>query len=193
MLHLINLMGNYQEDVDFGALYTSEGTNEFGEYEIVPQTCPSVKFTTELKTVFHDLYFITTGEYRAVESLLEKIDACLEAKPGGSKQLQRLSDELGELYYTLKLKYLEKPRVEGGKQEDEGKTLNSVKFNMWRNGEHSIALKVFNPFTGEGKLTSVEHTQQRSGKEMKRTHNDLYFKLKELLEDADKWDVPYEK
>jgi hypothetical protein len=193
-LYLVNLMGDYQEDIDYGNLYTSNGMNEFGEYVIIPQACPGVTFETELKTAFHDLFFITPGEYKAVESLLEKIDVALEAdngKPG--KNFKRLTEELGELYSDLEYKYKGKPRVEHPEAvltepEDKTKYLKGINLNIWQESHYQIHLAVTNPTTGEVKINSIEHTrEEKQNKQMKRTHNNLFDQLKQFLVDADKW------
>jgi hypothetical protein len=196
-LPVVNLLGSVAFDLGYGSIYRAVSKSELGEYELQPVIAPSITFITNLQDELHDLYFITEGEFKALESLKDKIGAIMSEKPdSGGLLLSLLIDEHNELIEELSDKYKGHERVEGGihgialaeELADKNKYLPGVGLNIWQGGPNSITLRLTNPTTGRSKLTSVEHRNARKGEHKARTHNNLFGMLKSFLEDSGKWE-----
>jgi ribosome-associated toxin RatA of RatAB toxin-antitoxin module len=68
------------------------------------------------------------------------------------------------------------------------KVLNELILSIWKRDEHTIALTVKNSVTGEEFISTVECTDKRKGRDMARTHDNLFNKLKSMLVNNNKWD-----
>lgn len=78
--------------------------------------------------------------------------------------------------------------------EKETKYLKELSLNIWQQDENTIHFKVMNPHEGKGEwLCSIEHTDKHNGKQMARTHNNLFRDLKAVLEANGKWIESNEK
>jgi len=72
--------------------------------------------------------------------------------------------------------------------EKETKYLKGCSINFWQKTDHEIHLSIQNPNAGkDGLITSIEHTDKHNGKNMARTHNNLFRDLKSILEENGKW------
>ena len=72
--------------------------------------------------------------------------------------------------------------------DKETKYVKDCTINFWQKGEHEIHLSIQNPHKGkEALITSIEHTDKHDGKQMARTHNNLFRDLKEILVANGKW------
>ncbi|MBB5179940.1 hypothetical protein HNQ44_001364 [Planomicrobium koreense] len=72
--------------------------------------------------------------------------------------------------------------------KSETKTVSGLNLNFWKQDEHTIHISIKNPHAGKDSwLTSIESTEKHDGKQMARTHDNLFRDLKAILEANGKW------
>lgn len=67
------------------------------------------------------------------------------------------------------------------------KALNELNLSIWQKDDYTIAITVQNKVTGEKFISTVECTEKRNGKDMARTHDNLFNHLKDMLVQNNKW------